>query len=125
MSEGTDTRYFSQIQTVCHPVMEWHTTHIWATQPLVPAQNMPDFSRYESKLIDCTNCRAITYEQMFVRYKWTAMQLRQLHAVAHPSAMGMPQNARPIRPSPYPQGATARESALQNKRAASAMQSAR
>ena len=50
MSEGTDTRYFSQIQTVCHPATEWHTAHLWATHTLVPTQNMPDFFRYESKL---------------------------------------------------------------------------
>ena len=69
---------------------------------------------------DCTNCRAIRYEKMFPRYKWAAIQLRQLHAVAHPSAEGVPQIARPIWPPLYRPAATARESALQNKRAASA-----
>ena len=48
MSQGTDTRYFSQIQMVCHPATEWHIAHLWATRTLAPAQNMPDFFRYES-----------------------------------------------------------------------------
>ena len=54
---------------------------------------------------DCTNCRAIRCEKMFPRYKWAAIQLRQLHTVAHPSATGVPQNARPIWPPLYPPAA--------------------
>ena len=50
MSQSTDTRYFPQIQTVCHPATEWHTAHLWATHTLAPAQNLPDFFRYGSKL---------------------------------------------------------------------------
>ena len=38
MSQGTDTKYFPQMQMVCHPATEWHTAHLWATHTLAPAQ---------------------------------------------------------------------------------------
>ena len=56
-----------------------------ATQ-IIDLRNIADVYQIRIKAGDCTNCRALRYEKMFLRYKCPATQLRQLHAVAHPSA---------------------------------------
>ena len=65
MSQGTDTKYFPQMQMVCHPATEWHTAHLWATHTLAPAQKHARLFQIRIKAGDCTNCRAIRYEKCF------------------------------------------------------------